>query len=107
MTTKPGLVVGLLALVLTNAIACREPATPAVIEIPVGHHRIAVELPAGWRYVEQSGEQRFERSGVRILLADLGPVSGSAVVEELDRARALYRRGRWEEVRQRMAKLPI
>ncbi|MEZ4281529.1 MAG: hypothetical protein R3F21_18140 [Myxococcota bacterium] len=87
--------------------ACREPSVPTWIELPVGRHRVAAELPAGWRFVERDEAWYFERSGARILLADLGPVTGPAVVEELERVRALHRRGHWERVRKTMAELPI
>lgn len=93
--------------VLLGPAACREPSAPTWIELPVGRHRIAAELPAGWRFVERDEAWYFERSGARILLTDLGPVTGPAVVEELERVRALHRRGQWERVRETMAALPI
>ncbi|MEZ4333058.1 MAG: hypothetical protein R3F35_14965 [Myxococcota bacterium] len=90
-------------------LACRrlETPTPARIEVPVGAHRIELALPSGWRYVVRGDEQTFVRSRTRVRLWDLGPVTAESVVEDLEHARALYRKGRWETVRERLARVPM
>jgi hypothetical protein len=80
--------------------ACELEAPPAdAVEVEVGVHLVAFEVPRGWHHVDHGREQRFELETARISLADLGPMTAPGFAEIIRRARQLFRQNQWDDAR--------
>jgi hypothetical protein len=94
------LVVAVVATVASAACRAESPTPrPGESFVTVGRHRVAFRVPAGWKGVGGGREHHVERGILRITLADRGPVEGAAFAREIERARAVWRRGRREDAR--------
>lgn len=81
-------------------VACEpEAPPPARVDVEVGVHLVAFEIPRGWHHVNHGREQLFELEMAKISLADLGPMTASGFAEIIRRARELFRSNQWDDAR--------
>lgn len=73
----------------------------------MGAHRLAFDVPDGWRHFDHGREQRFERGTLQMAMADLGPVDGLALAGVVAEARGLWEAGRTEDARAVLARLSL
>jgi len=85
---------------VTGIVACEPEAPPrAGIEVDIGVHVVAFEIPRDWHHVDHGREQLFELETAQISLADFGPMTAKGFAEIIRRARELFRSNQWEDAR--------
>jgi hypothetical protein len=103
---KRGMLVLVLGLGLgLPLVGCAHEAAREVLA--VGVHRISLEVPPGWQEVDQGRRRLLRRGELQIAIADLGPLDRRGIRREIERARALWRRGEDREARSAMAMIPV
>jgi hypothetical protein len=76
-------------------------------DFAVGAHRVSIAMPSGWQLVDQGGRRLLRRGDLQLVLEDLGPLDRRGIEREIERVRALWRRGEDREARSAMAMIPV
>lgn len=103
MTPRPAS--RILAVAAVALAACGAGDAPRTFA--VGEHRVSVRVPGGWEVREQGRAVRLRSAGVELVLQDLGPAGPLGIRREAERAQDLWRAGRVDEARWRLANVPL
>ncbi|MBV9494069.1 MAG: hypothetical protein JOZ54_07465 [Acidobacteria bacterium] len=78
-------------------------------EVRVGAHRFRIEVPRGWRVLQQGSRAvvRADSAEKQIVFTDLGPARPAAFRDEIRHARELWRSGRDAEALTLLRELPV
>lgn len=94
-----------LVAVLAALAACGARDAPRTFV--VGEHRVSVRIPAGAEVLDQGRQVRLRAAGGELVLQDMGPAGPLGIRREVERAQELWRTGRVDEARWRLAGVPL